>query len=163
LGLSHSHRYSSPWTRFKIHFRLEICGSCLFFLLIPLLIMPLYFDLSKISFHFFNLWVLHPVAHLSNWFLRDTCISNIDNTLATKKRQNNNRRKTSLHCPQLDHHDTALTIMRRYRDTNAHSSRYFNILYMGPVCTENFNDFYSFYICTKFDNMYWGLRVEVPM
>jgi hypothetical protein len=42
----------------------------------------------------------------------------------------------------------------------AHSSRYFNILYMGPVCTENFNDFY---ICTKFDNMYWGLQVEVPM
>jgi hypothetical protein len=57
----------------------------------------------------------------------DICISNINNTLATKKRHNNNRRKTkSLHCPQLDHHDadrlaghkawrTAQTIMRRYK------------------------------------------------
>jgi hypothetical protein len=37
---------------------------------------------------------------------QQTCISNIDNTLAAKKRQNNNRRKTkSLHYPQLDHHD----------------------------------------------------------
>jgi hypothetical protein len=22
---------------------------------------------------------------------------------------------------------------------------------------------FNFYICTKFDNMYWGLRVEVPI
>jgi hypothetical protein len=36
------------------------------------------------------------------------CISNINNTLATKNEEetSNNRRKTkSLHCPQLDHHD----------------------------------------------------------
>jgi hypothetical protein len=27
------------------------------------------------------------------------------------------------------------------------------------VFTENFNDFTIFFICTKFDNMYWGPRV----
>jgi hypothetical protein len=55
------------------------------------------------------------------------CISNIENILATKKRQNNNRRKIkSLHCLQLDQHDadllaghkawrTVQTIMRRYK------------------------------------------------
>jgi hypothetical protein len=34
---------------------------------------------------------------------------------------------------------------------------------MGPVFTENFNDFTIFYISTKFDNMYWGPRVELPI
>jgi hypothetical protein len=39
-------------------------------------------------------------------------------------------------------------------DTNAHSFRYFNILYMGQFFTENFYDFTIFYIYIKFDNMY---------
>jgi hypothetical protein len=59
----------------------------------------------------------------------------------------NNRRKTkSLHCPQLNHHNAdglaghktwriTQTTTRRYKCAireSSHSSRYFNILYMGP-------------------------------
>jgi hypothetical protein len=85
----------------------------------------------------------------------------------------NNRRKTkSHHCPQLDHHDadglaghktwrTTQTTMRRYKFTireSAHSSWYFNILYMGPLLytTSNveFCWFYNLYFYIQFDNMY---------
>jgi hypothetical protein len=66
------------------------------------------------------------------------------------------RRKTkSLHCPQLDHHDVeglaghkawraAQTIMRRYKRPLISIFQHFYILHMGPVCTENFNDFTIF-------------------
>jgi hypothetical protein len=78
----------------------------------------------------------------------------------------NNRCKTkSLHCPQLNHHDadglaghkTWRTAHRPWGDTNAYSSRYFNILYMGPLFYREFcwfYKFYIFYIYIQFDNMY---------
>jgi hypothetical protein len=85
-----------------------------------------------------------------------SCISNIDNIRTKKKRQNNNRRKTkSLHCPQLDQHDadglaghkdwrTAQTIIRTYKRPFILTFLHFYILYIGPVFTENFNDFKIF-------------------
>jgi hypothetical protein len=64
----------------------------------------------------FYLWVLHPVAHLSNWFLMMTSI-------ATKFQYVNSPFFIFL-----------LT----------HYMLHFYILYMGPVFTENFNDFTIF-------------------
>jgi hypothetical protein len=89
----------------------------------------------------------------------------------------NNRPKTkSLHCPQLDHHDadglaghkawrTTQTIMRRYKRLLI---SIFNILtFLHFIYATGFHGefewFYNFYICIKFDNMYWGPRVEAPM
>jgi hypothetical protein len=96
----------------------------------------------------------------------DICISNIDNTPDTKKRQAiTGIRQKSLHSPQLDHYDaghktwrTTQTTMRRYKCAireSVHSSGYFNILYMGPLLytTSNveFGWFYNFYFYIQFN------------
>jgi hypothetical protein len=83
----------------------------------------------------------------------DTCISNIDNTLATKKRQTITgvRQKASTSHSSINTMlagykawRTTQTTMRRYKYAireSAHSSGYFNILYIGPLF---YGEFYSF-------------------
>jgi hypothetical protein len=82
--------------------------------------MKLSHSISRLLYSFVRIWK-------ETFYDKDTCISNIDNTLATKKRQAVTGVKTkSLHCPQLDHHDadglaghqawrTTQTTLRRYK------------------------------------------------
>jgi hypothetical protein len=60
----------------------------------------------------------------------DTCISNIDNTSHEEETSNNRCKTKSLHCPQLDHHDTdGLAGHKTWRTTQTTMRRYKYAIY----------------------------------
>jgi hypothetical protein len=90
-----------------------------------------------------------------------TYISNIDNTSHEEETSNNRRKTKSLHCPQLDHHDTDGLAGHKFGGPPRPPRGYFNILtflYMRPLFYGEFADFTILYLQFLYlystDNMY---------
>jgi hypothetical protein len=99
-----------------------------------------------------SLYVSAPTGHHQERYTRHLHLQHRQHTSHEEETSNNRRKTKSLYCPQLDHHDAdGLAGHKTWRTTqtntrykcaipeSAHSSRYFNILYMGQLFfMENF-------------------------
>jgi hypothetical protein len=133
--------------------------------------------LGKIDLQFVSLPLIVSGTVKLLWRIRHLHLQHRQHTSYEEETSNNNRCKTKrLHCPQLDHHDAdglaghktwSTTQTTPSGDTNAHSSRYFNILYMGPLLytTSNvefcwFYLFFIFNLITCIRTISWSTDVQ---
>jgi hypothetical protein len=117
-----------------------------------------------------NEYPMHTLPHIAMW-IKCWCtilhlhLQHRQHTSHEEETSNNRRKTKSLHCPQLDHHDTdglaghktwrtTQITMRRYKCAlrkSAHSSWYFNMLYIVPLFYGEFCWFYIFFLIFIFN------------